>query len=321
MKRLTHDRYERAAGFMKREVRPLERAMFAYHFEGGEAAVVVRALEGFQNEDGGFGRGLEPDIRMAESSVVATKFALQVMMDVGVDEDEKLVRGGVEYLLEQFDETRRVWPLVGEDVMMAAHAPWWNWDGLEKEFGGYKVNPKAGVARCLKYYEGLVPVDFVNGIIDDLVDELGGADEVLPFFDLVSYLMLLQMPGFEAAKNVFVSKQMKDMATKIVDGDPSIWDGFAVKAIWLAPSPHAPLADVLVDELAINLDYEIDHQGDDGAWRPSWSWGSTFKDEWEKAEREWTGVLTLAMLRSLRDFGQIEGVEPVKGNVFKYHID
>ena len=46
--------------FMK-IARPLEIACYNYHFEKGSANGVLKELSAFQNHDGGFGHGLEPD--------------------------------------------------------------------------------------------------------------------------------------------------------------------------------------------------------------------------------------------------------------------
>jgi len=57
--------------------------------------------------------------------------------------------------------------------------------------------------------------------------------------------------------------------------------------------------------LQVNLDYQIEHQAAGGAWEPTWSWGSSFPDEWEKAKLEWRGNLALDTLTTLQAFGRI----------------
>ncbi len=74
--------------------------------------------------------------------------------------------------------------------------------------------------------------------------------------------------------------------------------------------------------IQINSDYEIDHQNADVSWSPTWSWGNLNPDSWPIAEREWKGVDTLAMLRSLRDFRRIKSYSLFKEDLnFKYHLD
>lgn len=43
--------------------RVLEQRRFAHHFTGGGADAVETALAAYRNEDGGYGHGLEPDLR------------------------------------------------------------------------------------------------------------------------------------------------------------------------------------------------------------------------------------------------------------------
>jgi hypothetical protein len=107
---------------------------------------------------------------------------------------------------------------------------------------------------------------------------------------------------------------------RIVASAPDEWLTFAAKPLWLAPSPEAPLAKVLECLVQENLDFEIEHQNRDGSWSPTWSWGTAYPESWKEAEREWRGILTLAILRSLRDYDRIEGCSPRLAG-YKYHID
>ena len=53
--------FERARRFVYRNARPLDLARWKYHFENGSEQEVLAALSAYQNEDGGFGHGLEED--------------------------------------------------------------------------------------------------------------------------------------------------------------------------------------------------------------------------------------------------------------------
>jgi hypothetical protein len=74
---------------------------------------------------------------MSDSSVVATKYALQILIDVETPITEKIVKDCITYLLSNYNNEKQVWPLVESKVMDAPHAPWWDYEGLEKEFGGF----------------------------------------------------------------------------------------------------------------------------------------------------------------------------------------
>jgi alkanesulfonate monooxygenase SsuD/methylene tetrahydromethanopterin reductase-like flavin-dependent oxidoreductase (luciferase family) len=75
-------RLARARGFLAGHARLLDRRRFALLFEGGGAEPVLAALGAYRNPDGGFGHGLEPDLRAPESQPAAALHAFEVLADV-----------------------------------------------------------------------------------------------------------------------------------------------------------------------------------------------------------------------------------------------
>lgn len=63
--------------------RVLEQRRFAHHFRGGGADAVETALAAYRNEDGGYGHGLEPDLRGPVSHPSHTAHALYVLDSAG----------------------------------------------------------------------------------------------------------------------------------------------------------------------------------------------------------------------------------------------
>lgn len=61
---------------MNKEARPLESVTLNYYFNSSNDDI-LDMLEGFQNPDGGFGRGIEPDFKLIESSPMATSIGLR----------------------------------------------------------------------------------------------------------------------------------------------------------------------------------------------------------------------------------------------------
>src|SRR5581483_7404714 len=82
---------ERAIDFVHREGRVLERRALEATFEDRPTDGVARALRGYQNADGGFGYGLEPDKRIPESQPLDVEIAWQSLDWVG-DHPTDLVR-------------------------------------------------------------------------------------------------------------------------------------------------------------------------------------------------------------------------------------
>ncbi|MEV7426821.1 MULTISPECIES: hypothetical protein [unclassified Streptomyces] len=79
----------RAEHFVWLTARVLEQRRFAYHFLGREAGAdhgreaVEAALTAYREEDGGYGHGLEPDLRGPVSQPLHTAHALRVLDSIG----------------------------------------------------------------------------------------------------------------------------------------------------------------------------------------------------------------------------------------------
>src|SRR5215469_12226583 len=73
------DAFAAADRFLLSQARLLERRLFATLFLGQPPGGVVDALRGYQNEDGGFGHGLEPDKRCPASLPIDVEVAFRTM--------------------------------------------------------------------------------------------------------------------------------------------------------------------------------------------------------------------------------------------------
>ncbi|PWJ04519.1 hypothetical protein DKG34_26485 [Streptomyces sp. NWU49] len=73
----------RAERFVWLTARVLEQRLFAHQFRDGAADPVETALDAYRNEDGGYGHGLEPDLRGPVSRPLHTARALGVLDALG----------------------------------------------------------------------------------------------------------------------------------------------------------------------------------------------------------------------------------------------
>jgi hypothetical protein len=74
----------------------------------------------------------------------------------------------------------------------------------------------------------------------------------------------------------------------------------------LARTPQSIVADLLWEDLRVNLDCEIDHQTAEGTWDPVWTWGDLCPQAYEQAKLEWRGHLTLNTQTMLDAYGRSE---------------
>ena len=307
MKKLTRADFDRAGGFIREHARPLDRTLFAYHFQTGSVNDVLAELVRFQNEDGGFGRGLEPDFRLRASSPIATTVAFQVLRELGVHSEDETVGRGIAYYLSSFDTVKRKWPSTPKELNDEPHAPWLHHDGdlgnaIDRSGWG---NPSAEVVACLREQASLVPSEFLAEVTRLALDDIRSLPDEIDVHTMLCYLRLMDTLPVESAGQL--REKLERSARLGISGDPDGWPGSSSPLFPFAPSPNSLLGAVLTDSMARRLHREIERQSADGSWLPTWTWGQ-YEDDWQVARREWQGYLTLGTLLMLRAYRRIEGI-------------
>jgi len=307
MKNLTRPAFERATAFIQTYGRPLEQQLLAYQFGGETKAGVLTALTAYQNEDGGFGRALEPDLRTDASSAVATQQAFNVLRAIEAPVDEPLVRRSIDYLLKSYDAGRSVWPIVPPEVEAAPHAPWWTHVDAERNFGSFLANPRAALVGFLHDYSSLVYPEFLTQVTGLVLNYLDVLPDKMEMHDLLCYISLAETKGLPAADQARVQAKLRQIAPHSVEMNPEKWGDYELLPLGVISAPDHFLADVVAPEVIhLNLDRLVDSQQPDGAWAPPWNWAFVNEAAWQAAEQDWKGYLTLTNLKLLQAFGRIE---------------
>ncbi len=161
---LSPHHFTRAQTFIRRYARPLDRAIFNYVFDLAPAAQVLAELKPYQNIDGGFGHGLEPDFRLSTSSPMATSIALQAAALVDAPADHPLVRGAINYLAGTCDRGGFFWHSIGLEVNDEPHAPWWHKSNLTAPSDEEWPNPSAELYGYLCRWGVNIDADLLAGL-------------------------------------------------------------------------------------------------------------------------------------------------------------
>lgn len=300
---------EKAVDFLAKQARPLDWARYQYHFADGDAERVLAELARFGNADGGFGNALEPDLRLPDSSVVATTVALQIMREVKAPSNHPLVKNAVKYLLQTFDPAAMVWPIVPPNTDDAPHAPWWNYgESVASDWNGFLGNPRPEILGYLYDYAppGL-PAWVRARLTDAAISYLDEQADRVSMFDLLCYNRLMRTHTLPEDVRQSLLKRLRPLAMSLVETDPAKWKTYGLEPIEIVDSPNSPFAELFSEIVELNLDAEIARQSDDGGWHPTWSWvGDVYPDDWPIAKRESAGFLTLRALLTLRNFGRLE---------------
>jgi hypothetical protein len=280
--------------FILREGRLLERRLFATRFEGAPAGGVVDVLRGYRNDDGGFGHGLEPDIRCPASLPIDVEVALHAMATAGAA-DEPLVSGACDYLAKvaaEADSGGAVPPAfpVIEGYPRAAHWTEWTYEpGL---------NPTAGLVGTLRrlgaehaWIDEATAWCWSQLEDAELPDEAHALSEVLAFLEHVP----------EQARAEAAASRVRDRLANapLFKSDPEA-EGYGLSPLSFAPAADSRWRALFSDEIiSAHLDHLARQQEPDGGWPITWDPPS------EASKLEWRGVVTLGALRTLTSYGRI----------------
>jgi hypothetical protein len=281
--------YERGRDFIEREGRVLEQRLAAAVFDGGPGDAVVDALRGFQNPDGGFAYGLEPDTRCPVSLPICATVALQAMAAAGVV-DEPMVRRTCDHLASVADADGLVAlasPAI-EAHPRAVHMTEWTYQP--------SLNPTAGLVGLLHQLDVDHPWRDRAGAgcwdrleADGMPTEAHGLHEVAVFLE-----------------HVPDRRRAEALAPAVADALPvAEWflldpaaEGYGVTPLHLAPTPDSPwralFDDATIDGHVARLAAE---QGDDGGWAIAW------EPPGVAATQEYRAVRTVQALQTLRAYG------------------
>ena len=303
---LSRNMQERARVFLFEEARPLERSRYAYHFGHGDAHAVCAELAAFQNDDGGFGHALEPDVRLPGSSVIATTVGLQVLREVGAGEHSQLVQGAMRYLIDTYDEEHECWPQIPPETNDAPHAPWMTYQDDPEGWRKLLANPRAEIIGYLCEHAGLVPSDLRERLVAAAVTHLEANAGSLEMHELYCYLRLVDAESLHGEARDTMLPLLTQAVDRVVVREPAKWTGYCARPLDLVSSPDSPFAAMLGAAIDANLDYLIEQQQNDGAWPLTWSWAADYPEAWAQAERDWKGVRVVRNLRVLRSFGRLD---------------
>jgi hypothetical protein len=307
MVQLSRTAFERGKRFIESHGRPLEVARMRFHFDGAPAEDAIAELRAFQNADGGFGHALEPDLRAPESSALATSVAFQVLREIGVMDAEDVVSPAIDYIVATIDRSHLRWRIIPEEAGNSPHAPWWSQDGLEENFGSFALNPTAELLGCLLDYGKNLPSDLVPSLTDKIVERVTTLDK-MEMHDFLCCKRLVEAVNLSAEVRSKLQYHLARLQPGIVATEPAQWEGYSLRPLQVADQPNGLFYEALQDVVPLNLDYEISKQQDVGSWPVVWSWGGAFPEVWEQAKVEWSGVLTLGTLLTLKRYGRIEGI-------------
>ncbi len=301
----------RAKAWLKRYGRPLELARWEFFFENGSKDAVLTCLQAFQNDDGGFGHGLEPDYWLPTSSPIATWMAGQILIEVGASLEDAIVEKLVSYVMKTPQMAPGMWQTVLPENNEYPHASWWHW--REDCQADWVFNPSVELAAFLIHWspggskgaalgwESLVhAMRRVMGVTEMERHELSNFRKSLA-------LLKAHQEHFDAVMEypfAEVEKQIQRLTKDVIDKDIPNWAaGYKPLPLDFIQSPRDPLFTELEELVKENLRFYLDQRTEEGIWPVTWGWGQ-YPAEFAVASRYWQGILAVDRYKILQAFGE-----------------
>ena len=255
-----------ASDFMAAHARALDRRRFEL-LEGGEnAAGVLAALDGYRNPDGGYGWGLEPDLRSPESQPGSAHHAFEVFAEVAPATTPHAAT-----LCDWLDSV--VLPDGGVPMALplgigAGTAPWWG--SADPRVSSLQITTvaTAEAQRVATHDRDVAEHPWLERATSYCLDAIDAMDEA-PF----AYVLAFSIRFLDAVHETRpeAATLLQKLAEHVpADGRIRVTGGTEDEALHpldIAPYPDRPARELLAPEvIAADLERLAGLQQDDGGW-------------------------------------------------------
>jgi hypothetical protein len=256
-----------AADFMAGHARVLDRRRFELlQAETDNASGVLAALDAYRNPDGGYGWGLEPDLRSPESQPAAAWHAFEVFENVA-----PVTSPHAAVLCDWLDSVTLPdggLPMAVPLGLAAGSAPWWQ--SSDPSVSSLQITTVvAGAAQRVAAHDPAVAEHpWLERATRYCLDAIGAMDEA-PFAYVLSFSVRFLDAVHESRPEV--PALMQKLAEHIPDdGNIRVSGGTEDEMLHpldVAPEPDRPARELYPPELiAADLDRLAALQQDDGGW-------------------------------------------------------
>ncbi len=313
---LSRNDYLKIEELIYSRARDLEIALFQHYMDNEDKLMAVHALTIYQNRDGGFGHGLEPDSLNPNSSGIQTQYALTILKELGCDHSnldevtEYVVYRALHYVFHYAIDDNGYIPATIPTNNDFPCASWWkhNEETYKKEWA---YNPTAYLYAlglwftnpAHKYFKRIIKLlpSCLNHFFDC---------EKINKYELRCYIELYDVL---LKKNI-----MPELHKKLENKINQEIDNLIVADLknWGTNDCVMPL-DLLVYDYLINseerkrlveknLDFLLTSRGE-GMWDINWTWCNEYQ-EFELQKIKWRGVITVKNLTLLKKYKRIEEI-------------
>lgn len=261
---------EIVSNWMHRYARELDLCIWKCLFLNGRAEDVANSLLHYQNEDGGFGNGLDPDNWNPNSVPYACLYAIETLNLVKFHDMNHPVYEGIKKYLENTGIAQWVFTLPSNDNY--PHASFYNYskEYNEVESQGIIISLSAFVLEYMPnttIYDSVIEQldSFINRIYDNNLGDMGPSS----YITLVDTMQRLGISGYDYDElqnrlSIIVNAQMQK--------DEKMWEGYGYRPSDFIKSKNSIFLQGNEEIVKTECDYLIRTLPINDVWPVSWCW-------------------------------------------------
>lgn len=300
--------FEKAQRFVYRNARPINLALWQYHFEKGSSDNVIKALSYYQNDDGGFGNALEADCFNPFSSPIQTWQATEILREIGFDDkNHPIVAGILRYLNsgDSFSSEHNQWENVIPTNNDFPHAIWWEYNEKRQ----YSYNPSACLAGFILKFADPNSELFSKATViakqafDYFINAVPFSEQHVTtcFIRLFEYCSESNIDIFDM--NLLKQKLVEQVNFNLCRDIEKWGIDYVTIPSYFVSSKNSIFYDGNEELVAAEVDFIKKNQLPDGSYNVAWQWWTDYK-EFELSANWWKSQICLEKMRFLKEFDE-----------------
>lgn len=291
---------EAATSFMATHARILDRLRLRLLLHGTEPASVLAALAAYRNPDGGYGWGLEPDLRAAGSQPVCAMHALEILAECGPAGEPEAVRLCAWLQAHTLDDGGMPMALPVDDP--AGCAPVWTGADTSRSSLQMTAQLAARAQRLAAQHAAVREHPWTARATRYCLDAIGAVGPAPHAYELLFSVQFLDAAA--AAGTLGVDAPLDRLARAVPpDGAVPVeggTDGETLHLLDLSPHPESRSRRLFAEQaVESDLDRLAAQQRPDGGWEVDYPLSSP------AAALEWRGYATVHAVEILLRHGRV----------------
>ncbi|WP_058302979.1 hypothetical protein [Gorillibacterium timonense] len=309
MRTVDHNAYLEIREWVHRNARPLELAVWRYFFEQGDQQSVLTELAYYQNEDGGFGKTIDPDNWNPHSTPYNAQIVIKLLRQIGFTDVKHPIYQGIFHYLETTEHQSAIgWFFTIPSNDDYPHGVWWDYN---PETNAYEsIGTTASLAGFLLRYGD--PESKLYKTAASYADMLMEKLRVTtPYGDMGvgGYCELLEDIEAAGLESQFDYELLRSKVPELVRGkiqnEPN---NFMANPLEFVLSRESLFYEENKQEVEAALDVLIDQRPANGVWDIPWQWynGDKYPRAFAISENWWKSLKATEKLLQLRRFNRLE---------------